>query len=148
MSASTATFFLWTSLHFRDIFWYVLYMSLHVSVEVIQQFTNQNTVLLYLNWWKRKPSGSIACSRKQQPRFYWSYYLTSFYQLGGHIGRNGTIAQPHAARGFNAGHDYAKTRWRRIWTTVVLVKALSHKPVWICSVAVRTLQTVLYRLTL
>jgi len=25
-----------------------------------------------LNWWKGKPSGSIACTRKQQPRFYWS----------------------------------------------------------------------------
>jgi len=37
-----------------------------------------------------------------------------FYQLGGHIGRNGTIAQPRAAREFNAGHDSAKTRWRRI----------------------------------
>jgi len=24
------------------------------------------------NWWKGKPSGSIACTRKQQPRFYWS----------------------------------------------------------------------------
>ena len=28
--------------------------------------------LLLLNWWKEKPSGSIACTRKQQPRFYWS----------------------------------------------------------------------------
>ena len=26
----------------------------------------------FLNWWKGKPSGSIACTRKQQPRFYWS----------------------------------------------------------------------------
>jgi len=25
-----------------------------------------------LNWWKGKPSGSIACTRKLQPRFYWS----------------------------------------------------------------------------
>jgi len=25
-----------------------------------------------LNWWKGKPSWSIACTRKQQPRFYWS----------------------------------------------------------------------------
>jgi len=24
------------------------------------------------NWWKRKPSGNKACTRKQQPRFYWS----------------------------------------------------------------------------
>ena len=30
--------------------------------------------LIYLikNWWKGKPSGNIACTRKQQPRFYWS----------------------------------------------------------------------------
>ena len=27
---------------------------------------------IILNWWKGKPSGSIACTRKQQPRFYWS----------------------------------------------------------------------------
>jgi len=27
---------------------------------------------LVLNWWKGKPSGSIACTRKQQPRFNWS----------------------------------------------------------------------------
>jgi len=25
-----------------------------------------------INWWKGKPSGSIACTRKQQPRFYWN----------------------------------------------------------------------------
>jgi len=25
-----------------------------------------------INWWKGKPSGSIACTRKQQSRFYWS----------------------------------------------------------------------------
>ena len=27
---------------------------------------------LVLNWWKGKPSGSIACKKKQQPRLYWS----------------------------------------------------------------------------
>ena len=27
---------------------------------------------LFLNWWKGKPSGSIACTGKQQPRPYWS----------------------------------------------------------------------------
>jgi len=25
-----------------------------------------------MNWWKGKPSRSISCTRKQQPRFYWS----------------------------------------------------------------------------
>jgi len=44
--------------------------------------SHQNTTLLLqacmkvlvriINWWKGKPSGSIACTRKQQPRFYWS----------------------------------------------------------------------------
>jgi len=29
-------------------------------------------VVWILNWWKENPSGSIACTRKQQPRFYWS----------------------------------------------------------------------------
>ena len=31
-----------------------------------------NTDLQKLNWWKGKPSVSIACTRKQQPRCYWS----------------------------------------------------------------------------
>ena len=29
-------------------------------------------ISVFLNWWKGKPSGSKACTRKQQPRFYWS----------------------------------------------------------------------------
>jgi len=29
-------------------------------------------MVIVLNWWKGKPSGSIAYTRKQQPRFYWS----------------------------------------------------------------------------
>jgi len=29
-------------------------------------------LLYYLNWWKEKPPGSIAGTRKQQPWFYWS----------------------------------------------------------------------------
>jgi len=38
-----------------------------------QAFDNNGEVrVLILNWWKGKPSGSIACTRKQQPRFYWS----------------------------------------------------------------------------
>ena len=31
-----------------------------------------SVLLDLLNWWKGKPPGSIACTRKQQPRFYWS----------------------------------------------------------------------------
>ena len=34
-----------------------------------------NSFCLYINWWKGKPSGSIACTRKQQPRLYWSCSL-------------------------------------------------------------------------
>jgi len=30
------------------------------------------TCFCFINWWKGKPSGSIACAIKQQPRFYWS----------------------------------------------------------------------------
>jgi len=33
---------------------------------------NRGPYLGKLNWWKGKPSGIIACTRKQQPRFYWS----------------------------------------------------------------------------
>jgi len=29
-------------------------------------------LVFMLNWWKGKPPGSIACTRKRQPRFYWS----------------------------------------------------------------------------
>jgi len=28
--------------------------------------------VIKLYWWKGEPSGSIFCTRKQQPRFYWS----------------------------------------------------------------------------
>jgi len=35
-------------------------------------FCNIVPCKVQLNWWKGKPSGSIACTRKQQPRFYWS----------------------------------------------------------------------------
>ena len=30
-----------------------------------------------LNWWKGKPSGSIACTRKQQPRFLLKLFISS-----------------------------------------------------------------------
>jgi len=29
-------------------------------------------IFVIINRWKGKPSGSLACTRKQQPRFYWS----------------------------------------------------------------------------
>ena len=35
-------------------------------------FTLSNLDVTILNWWKGKLSGSIACTRKRQPRFYWS----------------------------------------------------------------------------
>ena len=34
-----------------------------------------STLMYELNWWKGNLSGSIACTRKQQPRFYWSCLL-------------------------------------------------------------------------
>jgi len=37
-----------------------------------RQYLTDNCHSYLLNWWKGKPSGSIACTRKQQPRFYWS----------------------------------------------------------------------------
>jgi len=36
-----------------------------------------------INWWKGKPLGSIACTRKQQPRFYWSCSSTKCGQIVG-----------------------------------------------------------------
>jgi len=48
--------YVWTNMHV----WCSLYFQ-----SVACKSTN-------LNWWKGKPSGSIACTRKQQPRFYWS----------------------------------------------------------------------------
>jgi len=33
---------------------------------------SQSNANVLSNWWKRQLSGSIACTRKQQPRFYWS----------------------------------------------------------------------------
>jgi len=32
----------------------------------------KSRLIFKLNWWKGKPSGTIACTRKEQPRFYWS----------------------------------------------------------------------------
>ena len=39
---------------------------------LIYTFMKSSSMIVYLNWWKGKPSGSIACTRKQKPRFYWS----------------------------------------------------------------------------
>jgi len=41
--------------------------------------------ILLLNWWKRKPSESIACTRKQQPRFYWSCNMTTTKMDNNHL---------------------------------------------------------------
>jgi len=35
-------------------------------------FKSWKSLRIKLNWWNWKPLGSIACTRKQQPRFYWS----------------------------------------------------------------------------
>jgi len=43
------------------------------EVHQIQKWLDSYTcVWRILNWWNGNPSGSIACTRKQQPRFYWS----------------------------------------------------------------------------
>jgi len=39
---------------------------------ILQTYWKEKLIILQLNWWKEKPSGSIVCTRKQQPRFYWS----------------------------------------------------------------------------
>jgi len=34
--------------------------------------SSSGVIIRVLNWWKGKPSGSIACTWKRQSRFYWS----------------------------------------------------------------------------
>jgi len=38
----------------------------------LREFITHNVIWAKENWWKGKPPGSIACTRKQQPQFYWS----------------------------------------------------------------------------
>ena len=47
-------------------------LSLWLCVWVRDDKTFTQTLSCVLNWWMGKLSGSIACTRKQQPRFYWS----------------------------------------------------------------------------
>ena len=69
---------LWTTrLHvYTGIPVYVLLVIL--SIDFYLLFYTEHMIVLFcfvevlLNWWKGKPSGSIACTWKQQPRFYWS----------------------------------------------------------------------------
>ena len=42
------------------------YKTLHIDTYWIMK----NIFQILINWWKGKPPGSIACTRKQQPRFY------------------------------------------------------------------------------
>ena len=46
----------------------------HRDSSILLWFGKKHRVwqLVIINWWKGKHSGSIACTRKQQPRFYWS----------------------------------------------------------------------------
>ena len=44
----------------------------NVTISQIISFHSTKKNDCMLNWWKGKPSGSIACTTKQQPRFYWS----------------------------------------------------------------------------
>jgi len=56
-------------LRFRD--GRLVFDSHHIHLSVFSGMLNTMNLTI-LNWWKGKPSGSIACTRKQQPRFYWS----------------------------------------------------------------------------
>jgi len=66
-------------------FWYTKQLKSHIRSQLypkvkINVLTHNRladhkkitSVCIILNWWKGKPSGSIVCTRKQQPRFYWS----------------------------------------------------------------------------
>ena len=48
----------------------LIFQEFLIYIYTTLQFPQTSFILL--NWWKGKPSGSISCTRKQQPRFYWS----------------------------------------------------------------------------
>ena len=56
----------------NGICWVLSYHTINLIMQNVYFY--KTTLCLYLtwNWWKGKPSGSIACTRKQQPRFYGS----------------------------------------------------------------------------
>jgi len=40
------------------------------KINIFKMFRSKQGI--EFNWWKAKPSGSIACTGQKQPRFYWS----------------------------------------------------------------------------
>jgi len=52
--------------------WLLFYTSQSVFEKIMMVIWPSFVCVILINWWKGKPSGSIACTRKQQPRFYWS----------------------------------------------------------------------------
>jgi len=56
----------------------LLYHTIDTIRWTLQCIYQENCVKFktILNWWKEKPAGSIACTRKQQPRFHWSWSQT------------------------------------------------------------------------
>ena len=54
--------------------WFIIMHQLNVMWTTVVASYNDgiciNTIII--NWWKVKPSEGIACTRKQQPLFYWS----------------------------------------------------------------------------
>jgi len=68
-------FLLWYIFIFTYVFCYFcisyVWMLLLFHLWVIR-YQKKKLKITIINWWKGKPSGSIACTRKQQPRFYWS----------------------------------------------------------------------------
>ena len=48
------------------------FLRIIILCQGVGHTTEVNKCCRVLNWWKGKPSGNIACTRKQQPRFYWS----------------------------------------------------------------------------
>jgi len=74
-------------------------------IEVLLKFAH-----IALNWWKGKPSGSIACTRKQQPRFYWSCSSVVMKWMSGQCWGILLIKQPRQSKLANISSPIAVHR--------------------------------------
>jgi len=75
-----------------------------------------------LNWWKGQPSGSIACTRNQQPRVYWSCASV--------VMNDATPLTPPSAWAelhFQMSTTYMYTPWRILFK---LQKNVLNKTMW------------------
>jgi len=81
----------------------------------------EHTFMYQLNWWKGKPSESKACTRKQQPRFYWSCSSVVMNDAT-------SLTPPSAWAGlhFQMWTTYMYTPWslrtRKIWLHIDVVR--------------------------